>query len=132
MAFNTSLITIGSYTVPLSAMIASSYKVTYSVLDLDSYRDANGLLHRQAIRKVPTVEVSLHPMDSSKVQDIFSAISAQFTNADERKVTASVYIPEINDYYQGDFYIPDTQFSINKIIGSTVYYDALTLKMIGY
>lgn len=133
MAYNGYLIKIGgTYTLPLSAMIASSYKVTYSVLDLDSYRDAYGYLHRNALRKVPVVTVTLNPMDSTQIKNIFASISAKFTNVTERKVSASVYVPEIDGYYSGDFYIPDIQFSINKITNNKVYYDAVPFEMIGY
>ena len=132
MAYNGYLIKIGNYTVPMSAMIAQTYKVTYAVLDLDSYRDANGILHRNALRKVPTVSVTLNPMNSSQIQTIFTAIRSRYTNATERKVSASVYIPETDSYYDGNFYIPDTEFTIDKIIGGTVFYDPVTLQLIGY
>lgn len=130
--YNGYLIRVGNYEIPLSAMIKSSYKVTYSVLDLDSYRDANGHLHRTALRKVPTIEVGLHPLSSNQIADIFSNIASQYVNSSERKVLASVFIPEINGYYDGYFYIPDTQFAINKIVNNVVYYDETTFKIIGY
>ncbi len=130
MAYSSYLIQIGSYTIPMDTMIASSYKVTYSVLDLDSYRDANGYLHRQALRKVPTVEVTFDK--STMMADILSSIKAQYVNEAERKVSATVYIPEIDDYYTGYFYIPDTPISIYKIVGNDVIYDAINFKIIGY
>lgn len=132
MAYNGYLIKVGGYEIPMDAMIKSTYKVTYSVLDLDSYRDARGVLHRTALRKVPTVEVTLNPLSSDQVQTIFDNIASKYTNSAERKVNASVFVPEINGYYNGDFYIPDTQFSIEQIIGNTVYYDETVFKMIGY
>ena len=132
MAFTGQLITIGSYNVPLNVMIAQSYSVTYSVLDLDSYRDANGVLHRNAIRKVPQVSVTLEPRDSSTIATIFQNIASQFTSSAERKVTATVFIPETNGYYTGDFYLPDIQFTIDYIKNNTVYYEPVTLELIGY
>lgn len=132
MAYAGYLIQVGNYVVPLDSMIAKSYKVTYAVLDVDSYRDADGYLHRQALRKIPTVEVTINPKDSSDIPTIFANIMSQSSVPLEKRVSASVFCPEINDYYSGDFYIPDTDFTIRNVDSNTVYYEPLKLKMIGY
>lgn len=132
MAYAGYLARVGSYEIPINSIIAKSYKVTYSVLDLDSYRDANGYLHRQALRKIPTVEMTIEPKDTSEIGAIWNNITSQFTSSMERKVSASIFVPEINDYYSGDFYIPDTDFSIRNVDSTKVYYEPLKLKMIGY
>ena len=50
MAYNGFLIKVGDYTIPTNKYIkANSYSALYSTSDLDSYRDANGVLHRQAL-----------------------------------------------------------------------------------
>ncbi len=131
--YNGYLIQIAStYNIPLNVMVASSYKVTYSTLDLDSYRDGAGVLHRNAIRRVPTVEVKLDSISGSTLNAILSSIASHYLNATEKSVNASVFIPETNDYYNGKFYIPDINLSISKVSNTDVYYDEVTLKFIGY
>lgn len=49
MAYAGFLIRVGSYKIPHSWIRAETYTVTKTGQDLDSYRDANGLLHRNAL-----------------------------------------------------------------------------------
>ena len=43
------LIKVGNYTIPLSLIRADSYIVFRSITDLDSFVDADGHLHRNAL-----------------------------------------------------------------------------------
>lgn len=46
MAYSGFLIKVGDYTVPFRYIEAKKYKCSIKGQDLDSYRDANGILHR--------------------------------------------------------------------------------------
>ena len=52
MAYAGYLIKVGNYTIPLSLIRAETYTVFKSVTDLDSYVDANGELHRNALEHI--------------------------------------------------------------------------------
>lgn len=133
MAYGGYLIRVNnSYTIPMDMIVASSYKVTYSVLDEDAYRDGNGVLHRNAIRKVPTVEFKIATPKDNVIESVFASIASNYINAMEKKVNLSIYIPEVNDYYSGSFYLPDTPFTISKIDNGHVYYEDVAIKFIGY
>ena len=52
MAYSGFLIKVGNYTVPFRYIEAKKYKCGIKGQDLDSYRDANGILHREALSNV--------------------------------------------------------------------------------
>lgn len=52
MAYSGYLIKVGNYTIPLSIIRAETYSPYKSVTDLDSYVDANGYLHRNALEHI--------------------------------------------------------------------------------
>ena len=61
MGYNGYLVRVGEYTIPLGMIKANSYKITKNSQDLDSYRDANGVLHRNALdRKPDKIEFEIH------------------------------------------------------------------------
>ena len=147
MAFQGYLIQIhggsGDYNVPLEYMNETSYKGTWSTLDLDSTRNANGVLERNAVLQVPHCSFETRPhLKDVDIETLWSNIRSRYTNSLEKKVSASVYITETNSYYTGSFYVPDTEMTIQNIdikedrygtfISATVYYEPITFEFIGY
>lgn len=132
MAFSNYLIMVGDYVIPLNYINEKTYKCTYSVMDLDSYRDANGVLHRNAINKIPHCSFQTRNLSNIDMGNLWAGISANYINTNERKVLASVYVPETDSYYSGSFYIPDTDMVIDKINQNKVYYEPITFEFIGY
>ena len=136
MAFNGTLITVGSYAITGANYIdEKSYKVTKNSQDVDSYRDAEGVLHRTTLAHKPIkVEFQTRPgLSNTEWNTFWGAIKSQFTNVAERKVSASVYVPEDDDYTSSqDMYIPDPEIPINHIKGTTIFYDSIRIAFIGY
>ena len=133
--FNGYLVTIHGatdYNIPLEYMTEKSYKCTFSTLDLDSYRDANGVLHRNAVLQVPHCSFDTRPLTNVDVEIIWSNIRSRYITDIEKNVLASVYVPERNDYVTGKFYVPDTEMTINLIKGDKVYFEPITFEFIGY
>lgn len=127
------LIKVGEYEIPLAYMLASSYKTAYETLDLDSYRDSNGVLQRTALgHKVPTVEVQIESLNDTKMGALFGGITRNYINATEKKVLATVWIPELNGYVSADMYIPTVDITIRTVNEKEINYDPFTLKLIGY
>lgn len=137
MAYAGYLIKVGTYTIPLSFIKAESYKATHLIQDLDSYRDANGVLHRNALSHVPDkVEFECVPMlTNTEMNAVVSAIRAQITatgNLAERKASVSMYVPELDGYITQDMYMPDAEFSMYYADGSMIQYNAVRFAFIGY
>ena len=83
MAYNGFLIKVGDYIIPFKYMKADSYTAYRSIQDLDSYRDANGQLHRTALSHVPNkVEFETPPMLTDKsFADLMSSIQKNYINS---------------------------------------------------
>ena len=138
MAYGGSLVIInhtgGDYTIPLSFIKADSYKVSKKIQDLDSYRDANGLLHRNALGHVVyKVEFECVPMLTSvEIDAVLANIRNRYTISAERKLNMSLYVPELNEYVQQDAYMPDPDFQVYLADSQKIQYDAVRFAFIGY
>lgn len=134
MGFNGYLIQIGSYSTFFEQYIQyQSYKVSRKVQDLDSYRDANGVLHRNVLdHDSYVIELTLRPLNNLELENVMSAIRSNYISEKERKVNITFYVPELNNYMTIEAYMPDPDTPIRKIEGPIVKYDPIQLKFIGY
>lgn len=135
MAYQGYLIKVGSYTISGKKFIrADSYSVTRNIQDLDSYRDANGVLHRTVLGHVPLkVEFETPAMlTNSDVAELFGNIRSNFTIPKERKASVTVYVPELDEYITQDMYMPDPQFIMYGIFNEVVRYNPIRIAFIGY
>lgn len=129
------LITIhgsSDYTIPLTLMGANSYHGVLSTLDKEARRDGDGILHRTAILQVPHATFTTRPLNNRELGEMFSNIRSRYTNAMEKRVRATVYITEIDDYLTQEFYVPDIDPQIDVIDGNTIKYDPVQIEFIGY
>ena len=134
MAYAGYLLSVGNYTIPLKYIQAESYKVTFNSQDIDSYRDANGVLHREALSTfVPKVEFNVVPMlDNTQLAEFLGNIKANYTNATERKVMASVYIPETDSYVSQSMYVADFTPEMYFANSQKIQYKSFRFALIGY
>ena len=137
MSYSGFLIKVGDYEITGQRYVDfASYDATVEIQDLDSYRDANGVLHRNALSHVP-VKVNfqtLPNLNNDEIGAFFSAISDNYTNALERKAIVTAFIPELNSYVTQDMYMAGPTLKIRKIDPQTnqVYYDSCKITFIGY
>lgn len=121
------------YSIPNSAIIWESYKATYSTLDGDSKRNGTGRLKRKTYKhKVAHCTFTFKPMTNSEFASIWDLVRARYVKQRQKKVKASIWVPEINNYIEDYFYVPDTEFTIQKIEGNTVKYTQTDVEFIGY
>ena len=124
-----------TYEVPLSYIKHSSYSATLNTQDLDSYEDANGVLHRTALsHTVPKVEFETVAMlKQSDVDTLFSNIRGMYTNENEKRVDAEVFIPETGTYVRQDMYLkPSISFPIYSANATEIRYNSIQISLIGY
>ena len=136
MAFQGYLVKVGNYVIPYKYIKFNSYSVFMSITDLDSYRDANGILHRTALDHKPNKAEFETPamLTNDEFADLMANIRANYTLASERRAVVELYIPELDDYVSQDMYMPDIKPSIyryNKDIGK-LQYNSIRLAFIGY
>ena len=134
MGFNGYLIQIGIHNVALEEYIEyKTYKVSRKVQDLDSYRDANGILHRNVLdHESYVIEFKLRPLNNLQYERFMSMIRENYISSKERRLSLTFFLPELNDYITTDVYMPDPETPIKRIEGPLVFYDGITVKFIGY
>lgn len=137
MAFAGYLLKVGDYEIDGTYYINwAKYNVTRNIQDLDSYRDANGVLHRNALDHVPLkVEFETREnLTNTDVANFFGAIRANYTLASERKAMVTAYVPELDDYVTQEMYMADPQFKMKRIEDSTntIKYESIRVAFIGY
>lgn len=135
MAYQGWLIKVGNYTISTKDIIsADTYNVTYNSQDLDSYRDADGILHRQALpHYVGKIEFETRNMLTNEQMGAFMrAIESQYINSTERKATVTFYCPEVDDYRTQEMYMADPQFKIYGNYGGVIHYQKVRFAFIAY
>lgn len=131
--FNNYFIKLSNTEIPINYMRVGSYQCTYETLDLDSFRDANGLLHRTALpsRKVK-VEFETPYLYANEMQNLLSLIRNNFTDANEQKVSLNAYLPETDDYVTQDAYLVNITFKIEQNSPNGYIYAPTRICFIGY
>ena len=135
MAYQGYLIKVGGYTISGKKYIkAESYNVTKNIQDLDSYRDANGVLHRTALDHAPLkIEFETPPLLTNEdIGELFSNIRENSLVLKERKVSVTAYVPELDDYVTQEMYMPDPKFSIYGVFDNVIKYNPVRIAFIGY
>lgn len=110
MAFQGYLIKVGNYTIPLTFMKLESYKSAPNQRqDLDSYRDANGYLHRNVLSHTASkLEFETPYLSMKDMRSLIQNIRANYTNELERACELTYYDEETDTYKTGSFYMPGT------------------------
>lgn len=114
---------------------ADSYNVTPNARqDMDSYRDADGVLQRNALQHTATIiEFDTIPMWSTNFHSLMSAMSGQYINDYERDANCTYYDPEYGTTKTGHFYL-DSNFkvTIKQVWGNNILYDSCHFKFVEY
>lgn len=116
MAFNGKwLLRVGTdekkmYIIPLTYMKLESYQSSPDQRqDLDSYRDANGLLHRNVLSHTATkIEFETPYMYNFQMRELLDGIKRNLTDVNARNITLMYYNEETDTYKTGEFYMPGT------------------------
>ena len=134
MAYAGYLIKVGTFEIPLSLIRAETYTVFKSVTDLDSYVDASGYLHRNALEHIANkVEFETIPLLTDKqFGSLMSSLYGQMTNTRERKASVTCYIPETDSYVTQDMYMPDIKPTLYYADAEKIQYNQIRLAFIGY
>ena len=127
------LLKIGNEIFNMKYIKEKTYKGYASVQDLDSYRDANGVLHREALSHVPIkCEFETIPLNNEQYEQIMDMIRRNYINELERKVTITAFILEYNGYVTQDAYMAEPQPQIQTIKDNKIQYAPLRIAFIGY
>lgn len=136
MAFNGYLLKMGADIFPLSFVYKESYKVAPNRMqDLDSGRNANGVLERNVLDHMPsTISFQTKPMWNEELDEMMSFIRSHYSVEKEKKVVLEYFCPDINGYKTGEFYVPDIEYPINMVDleNNRILYNGFSLEFIEY
>lgn len=120
---------------PIKYVKAESYSALYSGQDMESYRDANGNLIRNALpNPLPKIEFETRPMlNNTEMAEIWSFIRSRYVNSTEKSIYVKAFMPELNGYMTQKCYVPDCTPTIYGIDRSTklIRYNSLRIAFIG-
>ena len=111
MAFNGSYyLKVGNYEIPLKFMKLDSYQTSPDQRqDLDSYRDADGILHRTVLPHMASkVEFETPPLLVRDFRTLMDGIRANYLTSIARDCNLTYYDDETDSYKTGHFYMPGT------------------------
>lgn len=110
MAFSGYLVKVGNYTIPLTYIKLESYKsMPDQRQDLDSYRDANGVLHRNVLAHTATkIEFETPYLTHNQMRTLIQNIRANYIDSLARSCLVTYYNEETDTYKTGTFYMPGT------------------------
>ena len=114
---------------------ADSFKITPNARqDLDSYRDTEGVLQRNALSHTATiVEFDTIPMWDTKFSSMMTSVSSSYINSNERDANCSYFDEEYQTSGTGHFYLDSNfQVSIKQQWGNRTLYDSCHFKFVEY
>ena len=118
---------------------ADSYKTAVKPIDLDSYTDAYGTLHRNVLTHKPTKTEFETPemLTNAQMRELMSNITGRYIIAKERKMSVEVFVPEwegssIDCYWTQDMYLVDPEFQMYGNYHGVIHYRPVRLCFIAY
>jgi len=129
------LVKVGTYTIPFQFIKAETFQSVWSVVDFDSYRDADGELHRDAVsdRRTLKVEWETPDMSDTEFETFMSSIRAQFTSAKAKSCNVTAWVPEMGAYKSDKCYLTsDVNVTIRHADSKGLRYNPIRLAFIGY
>lgn len=133
MAFSNYLVKVGNYTIPNKYIKYDSWSSTYETVDYDSYRDANGDLHRnaQASRKLK-VEFTTPYIRKEDFDALMTGIRTNYISSTEQDAYVTAYIDEIGDYVTQHCYLVNVNAKIQQNSPTGIIYQPIRICFIGY
>lgn len=134
MAYQGYLIKVGNYEIPANKFIkADSYSPYVNMQDYEPWTDANGYLHRNAVKlKALKVEFETPAMlTNTEFATLMSNIRANYTNKDARECNVTAYVPETDSYVTQLCYLADFTPQIYSSYGGVLRYNPIRLAFIG-
>lgn len=133
MAYDGYLLKINNIEIPPKFIKYDSYQNTYETLDLDSYRDANGVLHRNALaHRCGKVEFETPYLYKNQMEDLMYLIRSNFISQQEQDANITAYISEIDNYVTQRMYLVNTTFKIAQNSPNGFIYSPTRICFIAY
>lgn len=132
--FSGYLIKAGNAIIPGEYIIASTFKSKPNQrIELNAYRDANALLHRDTSKNMKSIVSFETPaMTEEKVRKLLNLFQKAFVEEIERKLEITYWNIEEGNYKKAVVYMPDIEFTICRYDDSKIEYESFTCQFIEY
>lgn len=133
------LIKFGNVQLPNSFLLADGWESTPNQrLEIDAYRDANALLHRETADDFKTkLRLNIREMNLAErraFNNVIALATLPDTDRKQRRVEVTYWNDETLEYSEGIFYMPDSKYSIHTLNEDEpdIEYNPFTLTLIEY
>lgn len=133
------LIKFGNVTLPNSFILADGWESTPNQrVELDAYRDANVLLHRETSENFKTSLTlnirSLSLAEMTAFKNVIGLATLDVISKNQRRVTVTYWNDEELAYKTAIMYMPDVKYSIHiaNEAKKNIEYNSFTIELIEY
>ena len=133
------LIKFGNVQLPNSFLLADGWESTPNQrMDLDAYRDASVLLHREtAANYKTTLKLNIREMSLTEriaFDNVIGLATLSITEQRQRKVAVTYWNDETLRYTYGEFYMPDITYVIHQVdeVNREIEYNPFSISLIEY
>lgn len=114
-------------------IVPNKYLINYSSIpdqeqDINSYTDGNGLTHRTIL---PHTKSNI-TFATKPCMDLYEKIEFMQHFPSRTKVVLTYWNDQINDYKEGNFYIPPISYTVKDADSKTISYDSIPMELIEY
>lgn len=133
MAYDGTLLYLGGEAIPMDLIRPNTYQFTAGErVELDRYTDMLGVLHvivAEHTRLAASLETTR--LNGGQMQRLMTWLSTHYTDATDRRGTASMYDPESDGYVEAEVRFKDPKPTVAFALGPNLYYAPLTLELEG-
>lgn len=133
------LIKFGDIILPNSFILADGWESTPNQrVEIDAYRDANVLLHRETSEKFKTkITLNIREMNLAERRAFDAVIglaTLSINDKKQRKLMVTYWNDEDLEYRTGTMYMTDTTYSIHTVneVTPDINYNEFTIELIEY
>lgn len=133
------LIKFGNVVLPNSFILADGWNSTPNQrVEIDAYRDANVLLHRETSENFKTsLNLNIRAMDLQEMtafKNVIGLATLGFNDKKQRKLMVSYWNDEELIYKTANMYMTDTSYSIHTVdeVVLDIDYNPFTIELIEY
>lgn len=139
MSFSGWLIKFGDVILPNSFILADGWESTPNQrIEIDAYRDANVLLHRETSENFKTsITLNIRSMNLKEMtafKNVIGLATLEMTSKRQRRLLVTYWNDEELDYKTAVMYMPDVTYSIHTVdeAAKNIEYNSFSIELIEY
>lgn len=133
------LIKFGDVILPNSFILADGWESTPNQrVEIDAYRDANVLLHRETSENFKTsITLNIRAMNLEEMtafKTVIGLATLDINSKKQRKLMVTYWNDEELDYKTATMYMPDVTYTIHTVdeVDRDIEYNGFTIELIEY